>query len=225
MDNPTALQKLNQLLPLAERQAALPAPLASLHRAVLHSFISQGRPLTHTEIKQRWPDLNVSQALTRLAGDDLTVLAVDTQEIIGAYPLTLEDTPHQVRVKGHTLRAMCAVDALAVSPLFGQPTEIESRCRVTDAPILLRQSGTAILVTEPAKTIQAMQVGIHWQPPQSCAAHNLCREMVFLVNAAAAKTWQAIDPVQRDFFSLSEAIALGAAFFIPLLAEHPLPAT
>lgn len=46
MDNQIALQKLNQLLPLAERQAALPAPLTELHRAVLHSFVNRGRPLT-----------------------------------------------------------------------------------------------------------------------------------------------------------------------------------
>ena len=120
MDNQIALQKLNQLLPLAERQAALPAPLTELHRAVLHSFVNRGRPLTRTEIKQQWLGLDASQALTRLAGDDLIVLAADTQEIIGAYPLTLEETPHHVRVNGHTLRAMCALDALAVSPLFGR---------------------------------------------------------------------------------------------------------
>ena len=141
MDNQIALQKLNQLLPLADRQAALPAPLAELHREVLHSFVNRGCPLTQAEIKQQWPGLDVSQALTRLADDDLIVLAADTQEIIGAYPLTLEDTPHFVRINGHTLRAMCALDALAVSPLFGRPTEIESRCRVTDTPIVLRQTG------------------------------------------------------------------------------------
>lgn len=220
MDNQIALQKLNQLLPLAERQATLPAPLAELYRTVLHSFVNRGHPLTRTEIGQQGPDLDVSQALTRLANEDLIVLAEDTQEIIGAYPLTLEETPHQVRVNGHTLRAMCAVDALAVSPLFGQPTEIESRCRMTDTSILLRQTGTTILAAEPD---EAIRVGIHWQPPQSCAAHSLCREMVFLVDIATAEKWQAIDPEQRDCFSLSEAIELGAAFFRPLLAKNPVP--
>ena len=213
MNNHTALQKLNHLLPLAERQAALPSPLAKLHQAVLHSFIDSGRPLTHAKMKQQWSGLDVSQALTRLAGDDLIVLDSDTQEIIGAYPLTLEETPHKVRVNGHTLRAMCALDALAVSPLFGYPTEIESICRVTNAPIFLRQVGTTILAAEPSN---AIQVGIHWQPPQTCAAHSLCREMVFLADVAAAETWRAIARDQRDSFSLPNAIELGAAFFTPL---------
>lgn len=170
--------------------------------------------MTHPEIKQRWPGLDVSQALTRLAGDDLIVLAPDTEEFIGAYPLTLEETPHKVRVNGHTLRAMCALDALAVSPLFGYPTEIESRCRVTDAPIFLRQAGTTILAAEPGNTIQ---VGIYWQPPHTCAAHSLCREMIFLADAAAAETWRAIASDQRDCFSLPNAIELGATFFTPLI--------
>ncbi|HMQ53391.1 MAG TPA: organomercurial lyase [Anaerolineae bacterium] len=211
-----ALHRLNQLLPLAERQAALPAPLIELHRAVLRAFINRGCPLTRAEIEQQWPDLALEPALARLAGDDLIVLAPDTQEIIGAYPLTGEDTPHKVRVNGHTLRAMCALDALSVSPLFGIPVEIESNCRVTDQPLLLHQDGATLPLTKPSAEIQ---VGIHWQPPQTCAAHSLCREMVFLVDAAAAETWQAVAPEQRDCFSLPNAIALGAAFFSPLLEE------
>ena len=74
------------------------------------------------------------------------MLAADTQEIVGAYPLTLEDTPHQVRVNGHSL----------------------------------------------------------------------CREMVFLINAATAAAWQGATPEQLDYFSLAEAVELGAAFFTPL---------
>ena len=213
MDNPTALRNLSQLLPLAERQAALPSPLVELHQAVLHSFIDNGRPLTRVKMKQQWPGLDVTGALARLAGDDLIVLASDTQEIIGAYPLTLEETPHKVRVNGHILRAMCALDALAVSPLFGYPTEIESRCRVTNTPIFLRQAGVTILAAEPGN---AIQVGIHWQPPQACAAHSLCQEMVFLADVAASETWRAIAPDQRDCFSLPNAIELGAAFFTSL---------
>ena len=187
---------------------------------MLHSFINSGRPLTRAEIKQQWPGLDVAQALTRLAGDDLIVLASNTQEIKGAYPLTLEETPHKVRVNGYTLRAMCALDALAVSTLFGSPTEIESLCRMTNTPIFLRQTGLTVLTADPS---DAVQVGIHWQPSQSCAAHSLCREMVFLVDTATAETWRAIDLEQRDCFGLPEAIELGDAFFRPLLAENPFP--
>lgn len=215
MDVQTALKQLNQLLPLAGRQAALPAPLAEVHRAVLRTWIDHGRPPQLAALARRWPNLPLSAALARLAADDLLVLSPGGEQIAGAYPLTLEETPHRLRANGHTLRAMCALDALAVGPLFGLPVEIESICRVTGAPIFLRQNGVSLLAAEPSGDIR---VGIHWQPPQSCAAHSLCREMVFLVDAAAAAEWQAIAPDQRDGFSLAAAIELGAAFFAPLLA-------
>ncbi len=219
MDVQTALHQLNQLLPLAGRQAALPAPLAELHRAVLHAWIDQGRPPQRSELARRWPNLSLSEALAQLAGDDLLVLSPDGEHVAGAYPLTLEETPHRLLANGHSLRAMCALDALAVGPLFGLPAEIESTCRVTGTPLFLRQAGATLLAAETSADIR---VGIHWQPPQSCAAHSLCREMVFLVDAVAAAEWQAIAPDQRDCFSLTAAIELGAAFFMPLLA-NPVP--
>lgn len=83
---------------------------------------------------------------------------------------------------------------------------------MTNTPIFLRQDGVAVLAAEPSLEIQ---VGIHWQPPQTCAANSLCREMVFLADATVAATWQTVAPAQRDCFSLPVAIELGAAFFTP----------
>lgn len=218
MSSQAALQRLNNLLPLTERQQVLPIALIQLHQTILLRWFETGSPPTFAELARRWPELGLLEALAQLNRDDLIVLA-DARTIIGAYPLTLEETPHQVRANGHILRAMCAIDALAISPLYGQPTQIESRCRMTDTPILLRQDGNMIIEAQPSR---AIQVGIHWQPPQSCAAHSLCREMVFLADAAAAAAWQAIAPSQRDRLTLAEAIELGDTFFAPLLAKIPL---
>lgn len=212
-----ALQRLNNLLPLAERQQSLSVAERELHQTILRHWFQTGAPPRYHQMAKRWPEPGLAETLARLSRDDLIVLA-DPHTIVGAYPLTLEETPHLVRANGHSLRAMCAVDALAVSPLFGRPTQIESRCRVTGAPVQIQQDGTTVLAAQPTATLQ---VGIHWQPPQSCAAHSLCREMVFLVDAAAA-AWQAIDPDRRDCFTLPGAIELGAAFFVPLLAKIPV---
>jgi hypothetical protein len=46
--------------------------------------------------------------------------------------------------------------------------------------------------------------------------------MVFLVDAVAAEAWRSTAPDQRDCLTLAEAIALGDAFFAPLLAKTPL---
>ena len=43
--------------------------------------------------------------------------------------------------------------------------------------------------------------------------------MVFLDGAEAAETWRAPAPGERELFGLDEAVALGAAFFGPLLAD------
>jgi len=218
MKSQIALQKLNQLLPLGRRQAALAEPLADLHQTILRSFVENGQPLSRADIEQQWPNIDAARLLAHLDSNDLIVLNPDTQEIIGAYPLTMEKTPHRIRVNDYTLRAMCALDALAVSPLFGLSTEIESICRVTDTLIYLSQQGDTIVAATPSTEIQ---VGIHWQPPQSCAAHSLCREMVFLRDGAAAATWRNTAPGTRDCFNLAEAIELATAFFTPLLMMRP----
>jgi putative hydrolase of the HAD superfamily len=45
MDPQTALYRLNHLLPLTKRQAALPLSLTELNRSVLHSFVKSGLPI------------------------------------------------------------------------------------------------------------------------------------------------------------------------------------
>jgi len=230
-----ALQRLNELLPLKKRQQALPVPLAYVHRAILRSLAERGRPLTTNEIAailgSRASALN---ALVVLGSNDLVVLntAVVKDEpshrlllqdpdarILGAYPMTTEQTAHQVRVggpAGHTIYAMCAVDALAISVMFGVETCIDSRCHATGEPIYICQNGRQILQARPSPDIR---VGIHWQKFSACAAHTLCTEMAFLKDGATAARWQSKDPEAIELFTLPEAVEYAAAFFLPLLEE------
>jgi mercuric reductase len=137
-------------------------------------------------------------------------------EIVGAYPMTTERTPHRVTANGIAVNAMCAVDALAISPLFGGETLIESRCHATGVPILIRQRGMQIVDVAPSSDVR---VGIRWQSFSANAAHTLCTEMVFLKDAETAARWRSSDPSSIDLFTLAEAIELGSAFFQPLLEE------
>jgi hypothetical protein len=97
---------------------------------------------------------------------------------------------------------MCALDAVAVAPMFDCPATVDSRCHVTDTPIRLRMNGARALEARPSPGIR---IGIRWRSPQVCAAHSLCREMVFLADAAV--------------LGLEEAIGLGAAFFRLLVRD------
>lgn len=59
--------------------------------------------------------------------------------IVAAYPLSLRPTRHRVTLAGRTsVYALCGVDALGISPLFGLPAMIEARCPHCERPIRLR---------------------------------------------------------------------------------------
>lgn len=226
-----ALNRLQQLLPLKKRQQALPAYLKTLHRMILRSLAETGKPPRQAEIAAMLGSkASAVHALAVLGSNDQVILnapvaqdekahrliAKEEVEIVGAYPMTTEETPHLVISDGKSVHAMCAVDALAISVMFGRETTIESRCHATGTPIRLRQNGGQILEASPSREVR---VGIRWQSFNTCAAHTLCTEMVFLKDAETANTWRNTDPASIDLFTLPEAIELGAAFFLPLLEE------
>ena len=205
-----ALRRLNELLPLKRRQQALPQPLAHIHRLILRSFAEQGRPLTTNEIAAvLGSPQSALHALAVLASNDLVVLNTKVvkdekaarisiedpgAKILGAYPMTTETTPHRVKVggpAGREVHAMCAVDALAISLMFGVETCIDSKCHVTGESIYICQHGKQVLNVRPSPDIR---VGIRWQQFSTCAAHTLCTEMVFLKDTKTAIGWQSKDP-------------------------------
>lgn len=193
-DSPLA--RLTAQLPLADRRAALPPEAAARHRDILLSYVRTGRP----------PAPHPADVV--LAAADLIVRrdgAVD-----GAYPFTSEPTVHVVRFGGVETHAMCSVDALALAPLLGTDTEIRSICAVTGAPVRVRQRRDELLDAAPA----GVRVGIRWQDPGTCAAHSLCRDMVFL----APDTVPAWGNADVSLLGVAEAAALGAAFFAPLFS-------
>ena len=77
----------------------------------------------------------------------------------------------------------------------------------------MEQEGAELKSYEP----NTLQVGIHWQIPGLCAAHSLCRHMHFLRDSHSAVLWQAEAPEERECFTVEQALALGSAFFRPLM--------
>lgn len=209
------LYRLHGLLPLKERQQRLPQIEVKLHRSLLRSFVERGRPLAKGEISRSLGAANPDTLLDHLRACDLVVLD-GRGEVVGAYPLTMERTPHILQVNGNRVHAMCALDALAVSPMFGLEVQIDSRCAASQEPIHLRQRGLELLEMAPS---EELLLGIHWQEATTCAAHSLCREMVFLKDLDAAMSWQKMAPEARELFGLQEAAQIAAQFFVPLLQE------
>ena len=216
MEVQQAVDKLNSLLPLAVRQQQLDPELQHLHQLILHTFVEQGRPLPISDAADHLTHHSVQQAFQLLAKQDLIVLDVEQQMIMGAYPLSYEVTPHIVEVNGHAINAMCALDALSVAPMFEVATRIKSSCAISCEPVSIRMHGEQV---ESLDAPENLYVGIRWQSPCGAAAHSLCRDMVFLLGQAAVDKWQQRSELSGSVFNVPVAIAIGTAFFRPLLAK------
>lgn len=209
-----ALARLQRLLPLKQRQIECGDQIGRLHRAILRSFVTNGRMLTTEEMAQYTDDLNAALDMLRISG---MVVFSDAGDPVGAYPFTTEVREHRVRVNGHQVHVMCALDALAVSPMFELNTQTESRCDMSGDPVSIRQSGTRI---ENPDEIGAVHLGIDWgaADSNSCCANSLCRQMIFLRDREAVRQWLADGSNEREFFTLPEAVEFARRFFVPLLS-------
>jgi mercuric reductase len=205
-----ALKRLDSILPLQSGLNSLSDEDAALYCKLLNSYVQQGRTLTRSEVADIVD--NADQSLTNIVGSKLVVVDADGNPA-GAYPFTSEEREHKVHVNGVTAHCMCALDALAVSPMFNIPTVIDSQCRATGEPIHLEQNGTDF----DDGTLNTW-FGINWGAAASdkVCAESLCMEMMFLANEAVAKAWLAESPETREIFDLPSAVEFAAGFFVPL---------
>ena len=208
-----AIDHLNKILPLKASQQNMSAAMQALHRDILYSYIDLGRSLTRKEISQRAD--NVDEAVKTLQQNDMVVFD-DRGAPVGAYPFTMEKREHKISVNGHLVHSMCALDSLAVSPMYGIELEINSICHVTGVPVVIRQKGLEILN---ACDVQDIYFAINWNAASanSCCADSLCTEMIFLKGELIANNWFNQDTDHRQIFTLEEAVEFAAGFFVPLL--------
>ncbi len=76
------------------------------------------------------------------------------QEIVAAYPFSVRPTRNRVLLgNGRWIHALCAVDALGVSPLFGMPARIEARCPHCEGAILLEIVDGEVRNRDPASAV------------------------------------------------------------------------
>jgi hypothetical protein len=193
--------RLHQNFPLLARQRRLGAEAKRTHRRLLTALVREGRPPT---------DLDPAM-VERLAAED--VIVTEGGRITGAYPFSLAATPHRIDTGETTLYAMCAIDAVAISPVWKVPTRIESECAVTGAPIRVEQHPGSAGAEPPD-----LRLGIRWQAPRGSASTSMCREMVFLADPPAARRWER-DGSEASTYTLEEGVEVGRRFFQPLLVD------
>jgi hypothetical protein len=109
------------------RRAARETPTAT---RVLQMFLDRGGPVPVPEIVadlHRGSGESVHDALVKLNDED--VIRISDGHVDLAYPFSASPTPFVVRLPdGRERYVCCAVDALGIAPMVGQPVEIRSHC-------------------------------------------------------------------------------------------------
>jgi hypothetical protein len=193
------------------RRARLTDAERELYFWILRRFATSGRP-SGEEAREEAGRLGVDieRALTTLAREDLVHLGPDG-EIAVAYPFSGRPTAHRVRFEsGHQVDAMCAIDALGVAPMFGEPIEITSHDPLSGDEIRTRlapdgdanwQPGSAVVLTGAADCCGE-------------AFRGCCPVLNFFASAQNAERYLSAHPDVAGFaISIPEAVAVGRAVF------------
>ena len=209
-----AANHLNKILPLAERQKKLSPEIANVYQKILSSYVELGRTLNKKEIAE-YVD-NVEETINTLRTNDMVVFD-SNDEPVGAYPFTMEQRDHKVKVNDHLVHSMCALDALAISPMFNIKTHIDSKCHVSGESISIDQFDQQVLNKDENKNVH---FAINWNSAaNNCCATSLCTEMIFLKDEEIANKWLAEDTDNREIFTIDEAIEFASRFFKPLVGK------
>jgi Alkylmercury lyase len=111
---------------------------------------------------------------------------------------------------------MCAIDALGIAPMFGQPIEVESRDPVSGEAIGARVAADGAAEWKPESAVVVAGV-IRGQGDACCGC---CPALNFFASPANAERWlaQHLD-VRGNVISIREAAAAGRAVFGDVLRE------
>ena len=196
-DIPAEVARLETNFPLPARRRRLPADARDAHRSILMSYVTTGTPTI---------DLD-THLVEALAAHDLIV--VEDGCIVGAYPFSTRPTGHHLLIdQTIEVDAMCAIDAIAVAPVFGVSTEVRSSCAQSGRQLQISQDPHAAPKAEP----NSVHLGIRWQVPVGSASTSMCREMVFLADAENATAWAASGG-EASVYDLNEGVEFASLLF------------
>jgi len=104
---------------------------------VLQMFWEQGGPIPVGDIPAGLPRdfaAAVHDELVRLDNEDL--IRISDGHVDLAYPFSALPTPFLVRLRSERARHVCcAIDALGIAPMVGEPVEIRARCHHSASPL------------------------------------------------------------------------------------------
>lgn len=200
----------------AERLGGTSERAQALYRAVLPAFAATGAPPPLAAAAEQ-AGLSTDEAaavLCELAEADVVALD-DTGRLVGAFPLSATPTRHRVQVGDRpVLHAMCAIDALGVPAMLGEPGVITSTDPITDHPVTVGIGPDGVLDVDPAGAVVLLATS-----GDGGLAGSACPVIDFYVSGEQAGQALAQPGLSGDVLTVADAHALGVALFADLPAR------
>lgn len=203
----------------AQGQADLTKKERELYRWILTSFAA-GRPPSLADLSEQTAHLQLDrdQALERLEGTDLICRDSDSGAVSVAYPFSALPTLHTLDLDGVQGYAMCAVDALGVAYMLGQPVTVTSRDPQTGDEVRVRVDPDPGTVD--ATPSQAVALAGH-VPGAGALASSCCPVTNFFASEINARDYLASNPgIDGQIVSIAQAADAGRALFGQLLTAQ-----
>jgi len=155
-------------------------------------LLGQGRPVSAAQMGAA---LGISEIAVTETLERMPDIERDERGQVVGWGLSLQQTPHQFRINGHTLYTWCALDALTYPLLLEQTAQVESVCPITLMPIRLSVGPEGINALDPATAMVSLSIpDTH---PDACNRASFCDQGHFFASPRAAATWQANHPEAR----------------------------
>ena len=200
------------------RRARLSHSNRELYFWILRRFATHGRPSSaETRAAAGQLGLELERALATLAREDLIHLGSDG-EIAVAYPFSGRPTAHRVHLaSGHEIDAMCAIDALGIAPMFGEPIEVRSQDPLSREDVRVRLAPDGEGSWEPETAV--VVAGVLDRCDESF--RGCCPALNFFASSESAERWLQEHPdVRGQVISMPDAIAAGRAVFGNVFEER-----
>jgi hypothetical protein len=202
------------LLGRRARTAPLDPLDGRVHRMILRTFANTGSPPSRAELNRLAADpAAIDQVLARLHHADVLRLDPAGTPAV-AYPFSAAPTRHRVQILGEAeVYAMCAIDALGISPMLGADTRISSTDPLTAQQVTVHtddgdtswRPDTAVVVV-PARASEG--------PSADCC----CSSINFYVNRRTALAWTTAHPdIDAEILHPTDAEQLARRIFGSLL--------
>ncbi|MEJ7761777.1 MAG: alkylmercury lyase family protein [Thermomicrobiales bacterium] len=132
----------------------MPEPDRGLHRALMEGLLGTGATPSPNDLVAAF-GIKAAELTRRLAAlQAADYLSLDPAGGVSClYPFSPAPTPHVVVIGDQRRYAMCAIDALGMAAMLGQPVQVEGVCGACDGVIRLMVAPQTIERATPTETV------------------------------------------------------------------------